>query len=62
MNPDRGVNELTKSQWENGVLTWTCICPRVLRCIVSYTVCIGRRAWDWADGGNGGTTYFVRQP
>ena len=65
MNPDRGVNELTESQWENGVLTWT-YCPESMHCIVSYTVSVDESTlvanWDWADGGNGGTTYFVRQP
>lgn len=65
MNPDRGVNELTESSWQNGLLTWT-YCPESMHCIVSKTVSVDETTlaadWSWADGGNGGTTYFVRQP
>jgi hypothetical protein len=65
MNPGRGVNELTESKWENGVLSWT-YCPESMHCIVSSTVSVDETTlaadWGWADGGNGGTTYFVRQP
>ncbi len=65
MNPDRGVNELTKTSWENGVLTWT-YCPEGMYCIVSKSVSVDQTTlvadWTWADGGNGGTTYFSRLP
>ncbi len=65
MNPDRGVNELTESNWANGVLTWT-YCPEGMYCIVSKTKSVTDKYltadWSWADGGNGGTTKFERQP
>ncbi len=65
MNPDRGINELTETSWENGVLTWT-YCPEGMYCIVSKTKSVSDKYltadWSWADGGNGGTTKFERQP
>ncbi len=65
MNPERGINELTDSSWDNGVLTWT-YCPEGMHCIVSKTVSVTDKIltadWSWADGGNGGTTKFERQP
>jgi hypothetical protein len=65
MNPERGVNELTDSSWDNGVLSWT-YCPDGMHCIVSKTVSVTDKIltadWSWADGGNGGTTKFERQP
>lgn len=65
MNPDRGVNELMETSWDNGVLSWT-YCPDGMHCIVSKTKSVSAKYltadWSWADGGNGGTTRFERQP
>jgi hypothetical protein len=65
MNPERGVNELTETSWDNGVLSWT-YCPDGMHCIVSTTKSVTDKIltadWAWADGGNGGTTKFERQP
>jgi hypothetical protein len=65
MNPERGVNELTDTSWDNGVLSWT-YCPDGMHCIVSKTTSVTDKIltaeWSWADGGNGGTTKFQRQP
>jgi len=65
MNPARGVNELTDTSWSNGVLSWT-YCPEGMYCIVSKSVSVTDKIltaeWSWADGGNGGTTKFERQP
>jgi hypothetical protein len=66
MNPDRGVNELTETNWSNGVLTWT-YCPQDMHCIASKTVSVSSDTltaeWWWVDDTSaGGTTYFSRQP
>jgi hypothetical protein len=65
INPDRGVNELTWTTYENGVLSWE-YCPESMYCITSETVSVTSSTltatWNWTDGGNGGTTYFERLP
>jgi hypothetical protein len=65
INPDRGVNELTWTTYENGVLSWE-YCPADMHCITSETVSVTSdtltATWTWTDGGNGGTTYFERLP
>ncbi len=65
INPDRGVNELTWTKYENGVLSWE-YCPQNMYCITSETVSVDDTTlvatWRWSDGGNGGTTYFNRIP
>lgn len=65
INPDRGVNELTWTNYENGVLSWE-YCPEGMYCITSETVSVDAdtlvATWKWSDGGNGGTTYFNRLP
>lgn len=64
INPNRGVNELTQTNWSNGVLTWT-YCPEGMHCIVSSTVSVDATTlvatWAWADGGYSGTTTFSRK-
>ena len=62
--PDRGTNELTKTSWSNGVLTWT-YCISGGNCITSVTVSVNSSTLDttWTDDrGNSGTTAFQRQP
>ena len=66
MNPDRGVNELTETNWANGVLTWT-YCPEEMHCIASKSVSVTADTltaqWWWVDDtSTGGTTNFSRQP
>jgi len=65
INPDRGVNELTETSWDNGVLTWT-YCPGGMHCIVSSSISVDdttlTATWAWEDGGNNGTTEFSRVP
>lgn len=65
INPSRGVNELTWSTYENGVLRWE-YCPENMYCITSETVAVYDDTlvadWYWTEGGNGGTTYFERLP
>jgi hypothetical protein len=63
-DPDRGTNELTKSSWSNGVLTWTYCIPGG-NCITSVTVSVNATSLDttWTDDrGYSGTTTFQRQP
>jgi len=62
INPERGGNELTKTNWSNGVLTWT-YCPG--NCITSVTTGLRGDLLDttWTDDrGYSGTTTFQRQP
>ena len=64
INPDRGGNELTKSSWSNGVLTWTYCIPGG-NCITSATVSVNDTSLEttWTDDrGYSGTTTFERQP
>ncbi len=65
INPSRGVNELTWTTYENGVLKWE-YCPESMYCITSATVSVTSSTLtatsNWSDGGNGGTTYFKRLP
>jgi hypothetical protein len=60
INPNRGGNELTKTNWSNGTLTWTYCVPNG-NCITSVT---GRVSADslyttWSDdrGASGETTF-----
>lgn len=64
INPERGGNELTKTTWSNGVLTWTYCIPGG-NCITSVTVSVQAGSLDttWTDDrGYSGTTTFQRQP
>jgi hypothetical protein len=64
INPDRGQNELTKTSWSNGVLTWT-YCISGGNCITSVTVSVNSTSLEttWSDDrGYSGTTTFQRQP
>ena len=63
-DPSRGTNELTKSSWSNGVLTWTYCIPGG-NCITSVTGSVTSTSLDttWTDDqGQNGTTVFQRQP
>jgi hypothetical protein len=65
INPSRGLDELSWSSWEDGVLSWE-YCPPDMYCITSETVSVSEDTlvadWWWSDGGNGDTTYFSRVP
>jgi hypothetical protein len=65
INTGRGPNELTKSSWSNGVLTWE-YCPSGMHCITQNTVSLSGDTltvdWAWSDGGNSGTSPLHRQP
>jgi hypothetical protein len=64
INPTRGGNEVTKSSWSNGVLTWTYCIPNG-NCITSLTVSVNgdNLSTTWTDdGGQSGTTTFNRVP
>jgi len=64
INPDRGGNELTQTNWSNGVLTWTYCIPNG-NCITSVTTGLRGDLLDttWtSDNGGSGTTTFERQP
>ena len=63
-NPNRGGNEVTKSSWLKGVLTWTYCIPDG-NCITSITVSVSGDNLDttWTDDtGQSGTTTFNRVP
>jgi len=63
-DPSRGTNELTKTSWSNGVLTWTYCIPNG-NCITSVTVSVNDSNLEttWTDDrGYSGTTTFQRQP
>jgi hypothetical protein len=65
INTNRGPNELTKTDWSNGVLTWE-YCPEGMHCITQSTVSVNGDtltvSWAWSDGGNSGTSDLQRQP
>jgi hypothetical protein len=65
INTGRGPNELTKTSWSNGVLTWE-YCPSGMHCITQHTVSLSSDTltvdWAWSDGGNSGTSPLHRQP
>jgi len=64
INPNRGGNELTDTNWSNGVLTWTYCVPNG-NCITSVTTSVSANTLDttWTDDqGRSGTTTFQRQP
>jgi hypothetical protein len=64
INPSRGGNEVTKSSWSNGVLTWTYCIPNG-NCITSVTVSLDGDTLHttWTDDrGYSGTTAFARVP
>jgi hypothetical protein len=64
INPSRGGNEVTKSSWSNGVLTWTYCVPNG-NCITSRTVSVSGDSLNTTftdDQGNSGTTTFTRVP
>ena len=65
INTSRGANEVTKSSWSNGVLTWE-YCPASMHCITQHTVSLSGDTltvdWAWSDGGNSGTSPLNRQP
>jgi hypothetical protein len=64
INTGRGPNELTKSSWSNGVLTWE-YCPANMHCITQNTVSLNGDTltvnWAWSDGGNSGTSDLTRK-
>jgi hypothetical protein len=62
INPARGGNELTATDWSNGVLTWTYCIPNA-NCITNVTVSLDGNNLNttWTDdGGNSGQTTFLR--
>ncbi len=66
INSSRGQNEIKKSSWSNGVLTWT-YCPADMQdCIIQTTVSLeGDKLivnWVWSSGNNSGTSTLQRQP
>ncbi|MFH1523989.1 MAG: hypothetical protein ABIF04_03415 [Chloroflexota bacterium] len=65
INPDRGVNELSWSTYENGVLSREYF-PIGMHYITSESVSVTSdtltATWNWSDGGNGGTTVYQRTP
>jgi hypothetical protein len=64
INPERGGNELTKTDWSNNVLTWTYCVPSG-NCITSVTGWVSSDLLytTWTDDrGYSGETTFERQP
>jgi hypothetical protein len=65
INSNRGVNEVTKSSWSNGVLTWV-YCPASYYCISQATVSLNGDAltvnWSRTDVQSSGTSILKRQP
>jgi hypothetical protein len=65
INTGRGPNEVTKTSWAGGVLTWE-YCPSGMHCITQNTVSVDGDSltvnWAWSDGGNSGTSVLQRQP
>jgi hypothetical protein len=62
INPGRGGNELTATNWSNGVLTWTYCIPNA-NCITNVTVSVEGNSLltNWTDdNGNSGQTIFLR--
>jgi hypothetical protein len=65
INPGRGGNELTTTNWSNGVLTWTYCVPDAGNCITSMTVSLeGDSLYTTFsdDRDNSGQTVFQRLP
>lgn len=66
VNSNRGGNELKKSSWANGVLSWE-YCPADMQHCISQTA-ISLKGdvltvnWVWSGGGNSGTSELKRQP
>jgi hypothetical protein len=63
-NPNRGGNEVTSSDWSNGVLTWTYCVPGGA-CVTTQTVSVSGDNLEttWTnDQGYSGATTFQRQP
>jgi len=63
-NPDRGGNEVTASNWSNGVLTWTYCVPNGA-CVTAQTVSVSGNSLEttWTnDQGYSGPTTLQRQP
>jgi hypothetical protein len=65
INSSRGVNEVTKSSWENGVLTWV-YCPASWYCLSQSTVSLNGDAltvnWSRTDVQSTGSSVLQRQP
>lgn len=65
INSSRGVNEVTKSSWANGVLTWV-YCPANWYCLSQATVALNGDAltvdWSRTDVQSTGTSVLQRQP
>ena len=65
INTGRGPNEVTRSSWSNGVLTWE-YCPSGMHCITQQTVSLDGDIltvdWVWSDGGNSGISLLERRP
>jgi hypothetical protein len=65
INSTRGVNEVTKSSWSNGSLTWV-YCPASYYCISQVTVSLNGDAltvnWSRTDVQSSGTSVLKRQP
>jgi hypothetical protein len=64
INPERGGNELTDTNWSNGVLTWTYCIPNG-NCLTSVTgwVTATELYTTWTDDrGYSGETIFQRLP
>ena len=62
INPARGGNELTATNWSNGVLIWTYCIPNA-NCITNVTVSLdgNNLNTNWTDdSGNSGQTTFLR--
>lgn len=64
MNPERGANEVTSSDWSNGVLTWV-YCVQDGACVTTKTVSVSGDNLEttWSnDQGNSGSTTMTRMP
>ena len=66
VNSSRGGNELSKSSWANGVLSWEYCPANMQHCIFQTTVSLNGDTltvnWVWTGGGNSGTSELKRQP
>jgi hypothetical protein len=63
-NPNRSGNEVTTSDWSNGVLTWT-YCVDGGACVTTQTVSVSgdELTTSWSnDQGYSGTTVMTRMP
>ncbi len=62
INSNRGPNELTRSNWAEGVLTWE-YCPEGFACVTQSTVSLhgDTLTVNWQnEGGNSGTSDLTR--